>query len=512
MVYSLVALALVLLLNYLTNSILNNAFPSIDTLLEHRDKLERDDFSNIPYWKFKNCEFIVYDDQNQVIYSTESDLQEKLKPGDTDLIQEYSYTQFFEVLQRIDENGRIFYEIYCYQYNVETEEYEVDDYCVVDANYKIIEGDLFSGREYLSQKDFDLIRGNYENNKEIIKYQYKTSMNEERTLIFVFPKFSINDYNKTVEATNRLWFVFVLVLFVIIIVQSFLFSRRIKHSLKPLDAAIVSYGSEKHSNISRDEVPMEFRHIVDDFENLLKRLDQAKEEKEHEEQERYRMLANISHDLNTPLTAIQGYSKAFCDGIVQPEKKDLYMKTIYHKSMACSELMDTFFEFTKLQHPDFIPNLETVDLAEFIREYLGEKYVEFELKDFHMEPDIPEKTILCKVDCKLLRRALDNLTANALKYNPKGTTVLYSLRDEKEMIYLTIADDGIGIPREIRKEVFEPFITGNSARTTDSGTGFGMTITRKIVELHGGTIRLLDTPRSGYSTEFEILLHKCDRQ
>lgn len=507
-IYSLVALGLVLLLKYMNNSILNNALPTMDNLLQYKDKLQRDDYAGIPFWKIRHCEFIVYNNTNQIVYSTKSELDEKLLPADLALIRDYDYKEIYDVSPSVDDDGKLLYEVSLYKTNEYTGEYVLEDYCILNSGYRILEGGLFEGKGSLTQREFDLICGNFEQNYEILKYQYQTLENNERTLVFISPKFNMDAYNKVLDDANMLWYVFVLVLFIVIIIQSVMFSRKIRNSLKPLDAAIVSYGSGQHSNISLDEVPKEFRHIVNDFEELQHRLDHAKAEKEHEEQERYRMIANISHDLKTPLTAIQGYSKAFCDGMVLPEKKELYMKTIYQKSKVCSELMDTFFEFAKLQHPDFMLNLETVNLTEFVREYLGEKYVEFEIHDFRMEPDIPEKTVMCTIDTKLMRRVLNNLTENALKYNPKGTTVYYSVREENQLVYLTIADKGIGIPEEIRNEVFEPFVTGDSARTTGSGTGFGMTIAKKIIELHGGTIRLKTPPLNGYSTEFEIILHK----
>ena len=97
---------------------------------------------------------------------------------------------------------------------------------------------------------------------------------------------------------------------------------------------------------------------------------------------------------------------------------------------------------------------------------------------------------------------------------------IYYLREETPLAYkplgfdirITIADDGKGMPEELKKTLFNPFVTGNRARTSGGGTGLGMTIAKRIVDLHGGSIRLVDPPDEGRSTEFEIIFHKGDPQ
>ena len=123
-----------------------------------------------------------------------------------------------------------------------------------------------------------------------------------------------------------------------------------------------------------------------------------------------------------------------------------------------------------------------------------------------LEPEIPEEAIFTKIDPNLMRRVFDNLTENTMKHNEQGTTIYFLLQSEKTKLRLLVADNGCGISEEIRETVFEPFVTGNSARTSGSGTGLGMGITQKIVELHNGTIRLVNPPENGWSTEFEIRL------
>jgi signal transduction histidine kinase len=116
------------------------------------------------------------------------------------------------------------------------------------------------------------------------------------------------------------------------------------------------------------------------------------------------------------------------------------------------------------------------------------------------------------LDVRLLFRLYDNLIGNAAKHNEPGTTVYFALEDRRFDIRITIADDGKGMPEELKKTLFNPFVTGNRARTSGGGTGLGMTIAKRIVDLHGGSIRLVDPPEEGKATEFEIIFHKGDPQ
>ena len=94
---------------------------------------------------------------------------------------------------------------------------------------------------------------------------------------------------------------------------------------------------------------------------------------------------------------------------------------------------------------------------------------------------------------------------NALKYNPAGTTIFVTLERGPQHICLTIADDGCGIPESIADIIFQPFVTGSSARTSGEGTGLGLAIARQITELCGGTIHLVTPPSKPYATEFRII-------
>ena len=122
-----------------------------------------------------------------------------------------------------------------------------------------------------------------------------------------------------------------------------------------------------------------------------------------------------------------------------------------------------------------------------------------------------------------LKRVFENIVANTLKYTEKGTTLSFSIHEKQEnqgrSVVMEIGDDGPGIPDGLREHVFDPFVTGDEARTSGKGTGLGMAIAKEIVSMHGGTICLSDSKESPAGTRYRIVLpvpstrtyHTCDK-
>lgn len=505
-IYSFVVLGLYMLFSVAVNAKLANSFPTLDSLLEYDEALRSDDFAAVPYLKFKNCDYIVFNEENQPLYSTNTELQDFLKKTDLQLIPDADNNKHYQFFQSVTPEGEVRYNILLNVYNAEDGEWYVANYCTMDENYQIIAGGLFPEKKALTDQEITLIRGGYKEKKNIEKYTYFTNDGEQRLLIFVSPQVTTMAYGKLLRETDMLWWIFLPLLLLVVVVQSVLFSRNIRRSAVPFEKAIASYAKGERINIPLSKIPREFKPVIQSFESLLDKLERTRREKDHEVEEKYRMIANVSHDLKTPLTVIQGYAKAFLDGIVQPEKEKPYLQAIYHKAEESAEMMDTLFAYTKLEHPEYTLHTQEVDFSEFCRTYLSEKYDEFQMRGFSLEPEIPEEAIFTKIDPNLMRRVFDNLTENTMKHNEQGTTIYFLLQSEKTKLRLLVADNGCGISEEIRETVFEPFVTGNSARTSGSGTGLGMGITQKIVELHNGTIRLVNPPENGWSTEFEIRL------
>ena len=158
--------------------------------------------------------------------------------------------------------------------------------------------------------------------------------------------------------------------------------------------------------------PREFVDICDRFNVMVSKLEDSENQRKKLMNDKERMMADISHDLKTPITSIQGYAKALSDGIIPDGDKDKYIKIIYEKSKKLTDLINIFHEYSKLEHPDFNLTLEKVDLSEYLRAYIALKYEDIVESGFNIEVDIPEEEMEMKIDKIQLQRVFDNILGN----------------------------------------------------------------------------------------------------
>lgn len=506
--FSLILLLLYMFINYQINRRLENAFPSMTTLLEYQDELIYDTYYQIPIHRYADCDFVIYGEKGNVLYSTSKKIRNQLSSDDLMFIADYYGNTFYSYSAGIDQatqKKRAYISLYQVD---EDDTLSFIDECVLDENYQIIEGSLFGDRTSLTQQEVNLIKGYYDPDTNIEKYEYLNINDEQRTLVFVSPHINETSYERVLNDANQLWLYAIPVIFIIIVIQSFFFSKRVKNAIRQLDEAIVSYQDGDIVVVDEKRMPLEFKRTLENFSDLRDHLEEAKREKDRLYKEKQQLIVDISHDLKTPLTVIQGYAKAFMDGKIDEKKVEKYMTVIMNKTQLAADLLNTLFDYVQMDHPGYQAKLEKADLGEFVKAFLAGKYSEIEDKGCMLEVEIEDKKIMYSFDKKLMTRLLDNLLGNALRYNPKGTVIYVSLVDSEKEIMIRVADNGTGIPEEIAEKAFEPFVTGSSARTSGSGSGLGLSIVKKIVELHHGHIELLLGEKTPYATEIKITLFK----
>ncbi len=174
--------------------------------------------------------------------------------------------------------------------------------------------------------------------------------------------------------------------------------RKIGRPLRRLNDAVVSQSEGRVVRVGNCGGPREIRLIGESFDRFSDRLAESEAERRRLDQGRQKLIADISHDLKTPITVIAGYIDAICDGKVPPEEVNRYLRAIQGKSEALTELVNAFHEYSKVEHPEFVLHKERTDLCEFLREYLAGKYDEIDLAGFTLEVSIPEHPVLCALD------------------------------------------------------------------------------------------------------------------
>lgn len=231
-------------------------------------------------------------------------------------------------------------------------------------------------------------------------------------------------------------------------------------------------------------------------------MEQEKEQQRAFDRKRNLLLSDIAHDIKTPITTICGYSRALSDGVVDREREQEYLDAIYAKSMRMSELVTLLFEYVKLDSEGYVLHREKLDFAELVRENAAMVYPDYEEKKICVEVDVPEETVFCDADRLQMGRAVMNLLTNAARYGKPGGKVLIRLRERT----LVVADDGLVIEPEFAEHIFEPFTRADKARTTHGGSGLGLSISAKVVEMHGGKLELDCAYGKGYTKAFVLRL------
>lgn len=235
------------------------------------------------------------------------------------------------------------------------------------------------------------------------------------------------------------------------------------------------------------------------------------EQHQHQEYERKRslMLSDIAHDLKTPITTVSGYAQALRDGMITDEKKvHQYLNAICTKSQRMDDLISLLFEYVKVDSEGFGLHKERMDIVEVLRENIALFYADFERKGIEICLDIPEERIMWDLDKIQFSRAVANLLNNELRHVEKGGSVIIRLcwDEEFEWVRILFGDTGEQISDKIAKHIFEPFVMGDSSRNSKGGSGLGLSISSKIVKMHGGRLVLDRNSTKEYTKAFIIVL------
>ena len=233
-------------------------------------------------------------------------------------------------------------------------------------------------------------------------------------------------------------------------------------------------------------------------------LERDKEQRRQFDRKRNLLLSDIAHDIKTPITTICGYSRALAEGVVTEEQQQESPDAIYAKSMRMSDLITLLFEYVKLDSEGYALQKEEGDFAELVRESTALLYADFEEKDMQVDIRVPENPVPYEMDKLQMGRAVTNLLTNAIRYGRQGGKVLIQLEEG----VLTVADDGMEIEPEFAEHIFEPFSRADKARSTKGGSGLGLSISAKVVQMHGGSLELHTDYGKGYTKAFMIRLQE----
>lgn len=254
---------------------------------------------------------------------------------------------------------------------------------------------------------------------------------------------------------------------------------------------------------SEDEVGL----LGSSFNQMADTLVANMEEIKQIDKLRRELVANVSHDLRSPLASIQGYLETILDKepAIKPEERTKYYEIVLRNTKKLGSLIEELFELSKFDAQDVQPDMEQVSMAELAQDLVQQFKPIAEQKGITLKAVLSDEPInLVYADIALMERAISNLIDNALKHTPEGGMVSIISTNENENVSFTISDTGNGIAEENIQRIFDRFYQEDPSRTVGAGAGLGLSIAQKILELHGSKLSV--ESGNGTGTSFSFVL------
>lgn len=240
-------------------------------------------------------------------------------------------------------------------------------------------------------------------------------------------------------------------------------------------------------------------HIVEQM-NKLKVTDRLRRE----------LVANVSHDLRTPLASMQGYIETLLlkQSQLSPDEQRRYLEIAKNHSERLGRLVAKLFELAKLDSGEVQVHNEPFPIAELIQDVTQEFELTAEKRGIAIETDLQNTGLFVSADIGLIERVLENLLDNALSYTPEGGSVRLTLSATDDQVRIQVSDTGCGIPPEETARIFDRFYRVEKSRPPNAqGAGLGLAIAKRILELHGSPITVDSALNAG--TTFAFALPAC---
>ncbi|MBT8386405.1 MAG: HAMP domain-containing histidine kinase [Ignavibacteria bacterium] len=230
---------------------------------------------------------------------------------------------------------------------------------------------------------------------------------------------------------------------------------------------------------------------------------------------RRELVANVSHDLRTPLATIQGYIETILmkTDTLSDEDKKKYMQTIFGSTERLKNLVEELFELSKLEARETVANPEAFSIAELVQDVQQKNLIIAEPKKIDLSLKFPYDLPLVLADIGMMEKVLQNLLDNAIKFTPEGGNITISLTPLKEEILLSVKDTGPGINSNDLPHIFDRYQKAERTNMHDNvGFGLGLAIVKKILEVHNITIDVKSTKGKGTAFSFKIPIYKSKKE
>lgn len=251
------------------------------------------------------------------------------------------------------------------------------------------------------------------------------------------------------------------------------------------------------------------------FNRMADTLVDTLEELRQSDRMRRELVANVSHDLRSPLASIQGYLETVYikDGELDPEDRQRYIETALKNTQRLNTLVNELFELSKLETKQIEPTIEPFPIAELVQDVVMQYQPRADEQKVDLHAELPERHARVAADIGLVERALSNLIDNAVDYTPEGGWVRVRIDNDHNEVQVEVEDAGPGIPEDDLPHIFERFYRVDKSRCRDQGgAGLGLAIAKTILELHDCSLDVESTVGEGTTFRFRLPVEVSDER
>ena len=290
-------------------------------------------------------------------------------------------------------------------------------------------------------------------------------------------------------AMNMIYIVVLLGIAVFLLVFTLFVNKKVKY-IKFLSSEVKVIKDEDFGKTIEVRGQDELAELCSSINNMSLELREKIDNEKKIEQNKNELITNVSHDLRTPLTSILGYVDLLKqNGFEDKEKFVEYISIIDERSKSLNTLINELFEYTKLNSHDIKLNYSTVEIGSLVEQLSGEYSLIFKKEGLELISEIPEEDIFVDIDIQMIVRALENLLINAKKYSVRNSQVLVKLLQESNDIVISVENKVENISQDDLDNLFERFYKVDKARKTGDSTGLGLSIVKRVGELHKGLVK-----------------------
>jgi signal transduction histidine kinase len=296
------------------------------------------------------------------------------------------------------------------------------------------------------------------------------------------------------------------------IVSALLIFAVLTSPLRKLAQQMDSFQQELQTNSTHAQTRIkptgdEITYLRSAFIAMRNRIHEQMQKLEDTDRLRRELISNVSHDLRTPLSSMQGYLEMLTRPSITEEDRKTFMDIAFKHCRRLTQLVKELFELSKLDAGRIAPELEDFSLAELLQDVVQKYALLAQQKNISLSAPQTDHLYMVNADIALIERVLENLIDNALRYTPEDGSVELTLTHKSSSVEIGIQDTGIGLAAEDIPHIFERYYSAQKATEFhQQSTGLGLAIVKRILELHGSVIRVESKQHEGTRFQFPLPL------